>query len=220
VVAVLAVAAIVFFVSQYLGSSDSSDSSEGQLMAEGNEDRPLAAIEPAERDGYYAVYPEMVIDPSKDYEAVIRTEKGDIRLRLFSDAAPLTVNNFVYLANQGFYDDTIFHRVLEGFMAQGGDPTGSGRGGPGYEFEDEVDNDLVFDRPGILAMANRGPATNGSGFFITFAPTPHLNGAHTIYGEVVEGEEVLNSLTFVEPGVPAADGQQPDVITRIDIIER
>jgi cyclophilin family peptidyl-prolyl cis-trans isomerase len=141
----------------------------------------------------------MEIDPSKSYEAVFVTEIGDFRVRLFPDKAPVTVNNFVFLANQGYYDNTTFHRVLAGFMAQGGDPTGTGAGDPGYMFEDEFDPDLQFDRAGLLAMANRGPNTNGGQFFITFTPTPHLNGLHTIFGEVVEGAEVLGSLRLRDP---------------------
>lgn len=178
------------------------------------DDRPLADIPPAERIGYYAEYPEMVINSDQEYEALIKTEKGDIRLRLFGDQAPLAVNNFVFLARQGFYDSLTFHRVIEDFMAQGGDPTGQGFGGPGYQFADETDNELQFDRPGLLAMANSGPDTNGSQFFITYVPTPHLNGLHTIFGELIEGEEVLNSLSPVQPG---GDG---DLIERVDIIEQ
>jgi cyclophilin family peptidyl-prolyl cis-trans isomerase len=178
---------------------------------------PLADLEPIERFAYYDQAPEMVIDPEKAYEALILTEKGDIRLRLFAEESPLTVNNFVYLAREGFYDGTIFHRVIQDFMAQGGDPTGTGAGGPGYQFADEVDTGLVFDRPGLLAMANSGPNTNGSQFFITYVPTPHLNGLHTIFGEIVEGDEVLDSLTFVQPG--SAPTPQGDVIERIVIIE-
>jgi cyclophilin family peptidyl-prolyl cis-trans isomerase len=155
----------------------------------------------------------MVVDTAKEYEAILKTEKGDIRLRLFADQAPLAVNNFVFLAKQGFYDGLTFHRVIEDFMAQGGDPTGQGFGGPGYQFTDETDNELSFDRPGLLAMANSGPNTNGSQFFITYVPTPHLDGLHTIFGELIEGEEVLNSLSLVQPG---DDG---DVIVRVDIVE-
>ena len=189
-------------------------------MLEGNgtlmeSDRPLADMDPAARTNYYSEYPEMVIDPEHEYEAVIRTEKGDMRVNLFAEEAPKTVNNFVFLANQGFYDGVVFHRVLEGFMAQGGDPGGSGRGGPGYQFEDETDNGLTFDRAGLLAMANAGPNTNGSQFFITFVPTPHLNGAHTIFGEVVEGNEVLSQITRRQPGAATP----ADVIERIDIYE-
>ncbi|RMG93284.1 MAG: peptidylprolyl isomerase [Chloroflexi bacterium] len=160
----------------------------------------------------------MIIDTNKEYEAIIRTEKGDMRFRLFDDDAPLTVNNFVFLATQGFYDNTTFHRVLANFMAQGGDPTGLGNGGPGYQFEDETDNGLVFDRRGLLAMANAGPNTNGSQFFITFAPTPWLDGNHTIFGELIEGDEVLSSITLRDPQLfPATPG---DTIVRIDIIEK
>ena len=176
--------------------------------------RPLEDVEPADRNEYFSEYPEMVIDPSRSYEATIRTAKGDIGLRLFAEDAPLTVNNFVYLANQGFYDGLTFHRVIEDFMAQGGDPTGFGSGGPGYSFVDETDNNLRFDRPGLLAMANSGPSTNGSQFFITFIPTPHLDGLHTIFGEVTAGEDVLNSLSIVQPG------EVGDVIERIDIVEK
>ena len=159
----------------------------------------------------------MQIDPSRSYEAVFKTELGDIRVRLFADQAPVTVNNFVFLARQGYYDNTTFHRVLPGFMAQGGDPTGTGAGGPGYNFEDEFSADLQFVRPGLLAMANRGPDTNGGQFFITYAPTPHLNGLHTIFGEVVEGTEVLNGLTPRDPqGNPDYQG---DTLVSVEIIE-
>lgn len=167
-------------------------------------DRPLAAFEPVDRNDYFNEPPAMEIDPSKFYYATLATEKGDIKVQLFADRAPMTVNNFVYLANQGFYDDTTFHRVLDGFMAQAGDPTGTGAGGPGYQFPDEFAPGLVFDRPGLLAMANAGPGTNGSQFFITFAPTDWLNGGHTIFGEVIEGSEVLSELTRRDPG------QNPD----------
>ena len=143
--------------------------------------------------------PPMQIDPAKSYDAVFTTEAGEFTVHLFADKAPVTVNNFVFLARQGFYDNTTFHRVLPGFMAQGGDPTGTGSGGPGYSFEDEFDPQLQFDRPGLLAMANRGPDTNGSQFFITYAPEPHLNGLHTIFGEVVKGAEVVDSLTPRDP---------------------
>lgn len=160
--------------------------------------------------------PEMVIDPKKTYQAIFKTEKGDIKFELFADKAPKTVNNLVFLAREGFYDGTIFHRVIENFMAQGGDPTGSGMGGPGYKFGDEVNNGLVFDGPGILAMANAGPGTNGSQFFITFGATPWLNNKHTIYGKVVEGMDVVNSLTIRDPGRPSSDG---DLLKTVEIIE-
>ena len=156
-------------------------------------DRPLAAVDPAVRTDYYSEPPAMTIDTDKEYEAVIRmADGGEMRLSLFDDEAPITVNNFVFLANQGFYDGTTFHRVLADFMAQGGDPTGTGGGGPGYTFEDELDTGFTFDRRGLLAMANAGPGTNGSQFFITFAEASHLNGLHTIFGELIEGDAVLS----------------------------
>jgi peptidylprolyl isomerase/peptidyl-prolyl cis-trans isomerase B (cyclophilin B) len=161
--------------------------------------------------------PAMEIDPSKSYEALFKTEIGDFRVRLFPEQAPVTVNNFVFLARQGYYDNTTFHRVLPDFMAQGGDPTGTGGGGPGYTFEDEFPPELQFDRPGLLAMANRGPDTNGGQFFITSAPTPHLNGLHTIFGEVVEGAEVLRNLRPRDP--QANPDYQGDGLLSIAIIE-
>ncbi len=148
--------------------------------------------------------PPMTIDPSKKYFATIKTDVGDIRVELFADKTPKTVNNFVFLARQGFYDNTTFHRVIEDFMAQGGDPTGTGSGGPGYTFEDEIVPDLRFDEPGLLAMANRGPNTNGSQFFITFAPTPWLDTQHTIFGKVVEGMDVLPKIVRRDPQDPNA----------------
>jgi len=176
---------------------------------------PAAAVDLESRDGMYNAPPEMTIDPARFYYATIRTEKGDIKAQLFADRAPITVNNFVYLARQGFYDGTSFHRVLDGFMAQAGDPTGSGAGGPGYTFADEFYPGLVFDQSGLLAMANRGPDTNGSQFFITFAPTDWLNGLHTIFGKVIEGEEVLAQITRREPGADAPG----DIIFGVDIEE-
>jgi len=143
--------------------------------------------------------PEVTIDPNKTYTAVFRTDKGEFRVLLYANRAPKTVNNFVFLARQGFYNGTSFHRVIKDFMAQGGDPTGTGMGGPGYTFEDEFDPTLKFDGPGYLAMANSGPNTNGSQFFITFAATPWLNGEHTIFGKVTEGMDVVRSLTLRDP---------------------
>ena len=170
--------------------------------------RPLAGIAPTERNNYYSRPPEMSIDASHDYQASILTGKGEIVLDLFENKSPVAVNSFVFLARQGFYDGTTFHRVLDGFMAQAGDPTGTGSGGPGYAFEDEVRNGLSFDRPGLLAMANAGPNTNGSQFFITFAPTSHLDGKHTIFGEVVEGQDVLDSSSRCRPGCGGAGGDR------------
>ncbi len=211
----LAVAMLVigYFVWQALSPNEEVAETMTVASSPIQSDRPLAEIEPAQRNGYYDAYPEMIIDTNKSYEAVLQTEQGDIRVRLFADEAPRTVNNFVYLANQGFYDNTTFHRVIEDFMAQGGDPSGTGTGGPGYQFEDETNNGLIFDRPGLLAMANAGPNTNGSQFFITFVPTSWLNGNHTIFGEVIEGEEVLSQITRRQPGA-ATPG---DVIERIEV---
>jgi peptidylprolyl isomerase len=210
---------LVFVWQMGLGTTDTAEPPAapltGELMGEDAE-RPLADLPPAGRDGYYSQPPDMIIDPGRQYEAIIRLENGgEMRLRLFAAESPLTVNNFVFLANQGFYDGVIFHRVIPNFMAQGGDPGGTGRGGPGYMFADETDNGLVFDRPGLLAMANAGPNTNGSQFFITFAPTPHLNGGHTIFGEIVAGEDVLFDIM---PRDPLAGGPA-DVIARVDIVE-
>jgi cyclophilin family peptidyl-prolyl cis-trans isomerase len=143
--------------------------------------------------------PEMGLDLKKKYTATMSTDKGDIVLELFVDKTPLTVNNFVFLAQEGFYDGTIFHRVIPDFMAQGGDPTGTGRGGPGYRFADEFHPSLKHDRPGILSMANAGSNTNGSQFFITHIPTPHLNGKHSVFGQVVSGMDVLLSIPSRDP---------------------
>lgn len=161
--------------------------------------------------------PAMIIDPEKNYQAIFKTEKGDITIDLFADKAPKTVNNLVFLAREGFYDNTTFHRVIDGFMAQGGDPEGSGTGGPGYRFDDEFDPSLTFDKAGILAMANAGPGTNGSQFFITYGPTPHLNNRHTIYGQVVDGMDVVNALRTRDP---MRDPKPGDTLNSIEIIER
>ncbi len=143
----------------------------------------------------YAAPPEMTIDTSEEYAADIQTNQGTITVELFAEDAPITVNNFVFLARQGFYDGVIFHRVIPQFMIQGGDPTGTGGGGPGYRFQDEIISSRSFDRTGVLAMANAGPNTNGSQFFITVAPTPHLTGSHTIFGRVTAGQEIADAIS-------------------------
>ena len=143
--------------------------------------------------------PAMSIDPQKSFTAVFHTEKGDIKVRLHADKVPKTVNNFVFLARQGFYDGTTFHRVIKDFMAQGGDPTGSGSGGPGYRFADEFHPKLRHDKPGILSMANAGSGTNGSQFFITHVPTPWLDNKHSVFGDVIEGLDVLLSIPERDP---------------------
>jgi peptidyl-prolyl cis-trans isomerase B (cyclophilin B) len=136
----------------------------------------------------------MVVDPTKNYQAQFKTAKGDIVLDLFVAAAPKTVNNFVYLARDKYYDGLSFHRVIQGFMSQGGCPRGDGRGGPGYQFEDETAGNPHSHEAGTLSMANAGPNTNGSQFFICHAPQPHLNGKHTVFGKVTSGQDVVTSL--------------------------
>ena len=158
----------------------------------------------------------MVLDPEADYVADFRTNQGAFRVKLFATQTPVTVNNFVYLAQNSFYDGLIFHRIIDGFMIQGGDPTGTGGGGPGYRFQDEIVPGLVFDMPGKLAMANAGPGTNGSQFFITVASTDWLNGKHTIFGEVVEGQEVITAISRMTTGARDVPVQRV-IIESIDI---
>ncbi len=169
---------------------------------------------PRARNRMFRQPPDMIIEANTQYHAVMRTEKGDIAIRLLAREAPVTVNNFVYLSLTGYYANTMFHRVIADFMAQGGDPSGTGTGGPGYQFEDEFDPAVVFDRPGLLAMANAGPRTNGSQFFITFVPTAWLNQKHTIFGEVVAGMDVVSSIRVRDP---QRDRNPGDLIQAIDI---
>lgn len=138
--------------------------------------------------------PEMKIDPDKHYQVNMETAKGNIKLELYPQHAPKTVNNFVYLAHEGYYDGVTFHRVISNFMIQGGDPTGTGTGGPGYKFEDEVIGNPLRHEAGVISMANAGPNTNGSQFFITHSPQPHLDGKHTVFGKVIEGKDVVDSI--------------------------
>ncbi len=162
--------------------------------------------------------PAMSINPEKSYTAKLKTNHGEVTIELYAADAPVTVNSFVFLARDNFYDGVIFHRVIEGFMIQGGDPTGTGTGGPGYRFEDEIVPSLTFAEPGLLAMANAGPGTNGSQFFITVTPTPHLNGNHTIFGKVTTGYDVVLAISQVDTGPrdkPASDV----VIESVDITE-
>ncbi len=147
--------------------------------------------------------PAMVIDPKKQYSATFHTEKGDIEIKLFADKVPNTVNNFVFLSREGFYDGTIFHRVILDFMVQGGDPTGTGMGGPGYRFKDEFYPSLRHDSPGILSMANAGANTNGSQFFLTHKATPWLDNKHAVFGKITRGMDILLS-------IPSRDPQRPD----------
>ena len=169
---------------------------------------PVATVEqPADTGGeapqvsslQYAAEPEMTIDVSKQYFATVKMATGgEFVIQLYPDKAPRTVNSFVFLAREGYFNGVTFHRVLDGFMAQGGDPTGTGMGGPGYEFVNE-DSDLTFDKAGVVAMANAGRDTNGSQFFITFGPADFLNGGYTIFGQVIEGMDVVNAITRRDP---------------------
>ena len=155
----------------------------------------------------YASAPAMQIDAKKSYTATIKTDRGDIVIDLFADKTPTTVNNFVFLAKDGFYNGVKFHRVIPDFMVQTGDPEGSGRGGPGYRFGDEFHPDLRHTGPGILSMANSGPGTNGSQFFITHVKTNWLDGKHSVFGKVSEGMDVVNAI------------QQGDVMNEVVIEE-
>lgn len=163
--------------------------------------------------------PPALIDPAKQYIATLYLEKGNVVIELFADQAPLAVNSFVFLAENGWFDGVTFHRVIPGFVAQAGDPTGTGFGGPGYNFRNEVSSDLNFDRAGLVAMANAGPDTNGSQFFITYAATPTLNGSYTIFGQVISGMDVVNALTVRDPS-SGQDLPEGDEILRVTITEK
>jgi peptidyl-prolyl cis-trans isomerase B (cyclophilin B) len=155
----------------------------------------------------YPSPPQMTIDPAKKYSATLSTSRGDIVVDLFAKDAPMTVNNFVFLAREKFYDGTTFHRVIANFMIQGGDPEGSGRGGPGYRFADEFKGNPHKHNVGTLSMANAGPGTNGSQFFITHVATPHLDGKHTVFGTVTKGQDVVDAV------------RQGDMLTSVTITE-
>lgn len=161
---------------------------------------------PAVEQPQYDAPPPMAIDESKQYFATVKLAKGgEFVIQLYPDKAPITVNNFVFLAREGYYDGVTFHRVLPDFMAQGGDPTGTGGGGPGYIFQNE-DSDLTFDKAGVVAMANAGRDTNGAQFFVTFSPQEYLNGGYTIFGQVIEGMDVVLDITLRDPQ------QNPDYV--------
>jgi cyclophilin family peptidyl-prolyl cis-trans isomerase len=161
--------------------------------------------------------PQMKIDIKKKYSATFNTDKGDIVVELFADKTPNTVNNFVFLAQEGFYNGTIFHRVIADFMAQGGDPTGTGSGGPGYRFADEFHPTLRHSKPGILSMANAGPGTNGSQFFITHIPTPWLDNKHSVFGQITSGMDVLLSIPPRDPMRPEYPGVKLISVTITEI---
>lgn len=153
----------------------------------------------------YDAPPAMQIETNRTYQVTLDTDRGVIELTLYPEHAPRTVNNFVFLAGEGFYDGVTFHRVISNFMIQGGDPTGSGRGGPGYRFEDEFDGNPLRHERGVISMANAGPNTNGSQFFITHGPQPHLDNRHTVFGKVTKGQDVVDAI------------QQGDAIRRITV---
>jgi peptidyl-prolyl cis-trans isomerase B (cyclophilin B) len=155
----------------------------------------------------WAAPPAMTIDPKKQYRVTIETIRGTIELELEPQYAPKTVNNFVFLAREGFYDGVCFHRVIADFMIQGGDPTGTGRGGPGYKFADEFAGNPLKHEAHVISMANAGPNTNGSQFFITHAPQPHLNGKHAVFGKVVTGQKVVDII------------RSGDVMTKVTVSE-
>jgi len=160
--------------------------------------------------------PEDVLNPGSSYMAVLETSAGTIDIELHADRTPVTVNNFVFLALNRYYDGIVFHRVLDDFMAQTGDPTGTGTGGPGYQFEDEFDPELKHDTKGVLSMANAGPGTNGSQFFITFRDTPHLDGRHSVFGRVTDGLDVLDKLTRIDPQQPTLIVQPSDTLEQLE----
>ena len=163
--------------------------------------------------------PPFSIDPSTQYNATIHLEKGDIQIQLYADKAPLAVNSFVFLARNGWFDGVTFHRVIPGYLAQTGDPSGTGLGGPGYFFKNEISPDLEYDKPGVVGMANSGPDTNGCQFFITYAPAPNLDGGYTIFGQVLKGMDVVESLTSRDPS-QAVNLPPGDKIINVTIEEK
>ena len=179
------IAGVILIMAAFLSVSCSGE----EPKPKGEEPKPKAE-EPKPKT--YSAPPPMTIDTSKQYIATIETEKGNLVLELFASDVPVTVNNFIFLAREGFYDDTTFHRVIPDFMAQGGDPTGTGTGNPGYRFKDEFTNHTHV--AGALSMANSGPNTNGCQFFITYAPQHHLDGRHSVFGQLIQGMDVLKKL--------------------------
>jgi cyclophilin family peptidyl-prolyl cis-trans isomerase len=210
--AVLAVILIIFM------TQNSKAELQAHLPEESGNVDPMATPYLVDEKQYSSA-PPMLIDTTRKYSATFTLAKGGtFTVELYADKAPVTVNSFVFLARQGFYDGTTFHRVLEDFMAQGGDPTGTGMGNPGYKFEYE-DSGFAFDKEGVLAMANSGPktATNGSQFFITFEPAEFLDGGYTIFGQVTDGMDVVNNITRRDPETrPDFDG---DMVESVVITE-
>ena len=210
VIFLLVVAGVWFFIPKSQGQPPQNAQTNLGYGSEAGACSPFSDIPVASQ--YSA--PPLKIDASKQYFAHVKLAKGgEFVIQLYSDKAPKTVNSFVFLACKGYFNGVTFHRVLEGFMAQGGDPTGTGGGGPGYEFENE-DSDLTFDKAGVVAMANAGRDTNGSQFFITFVPTAQLNGDYTIFGQVVDGMDVVNGITRRDPDQsPSFEGDAMESVT-------
>lgn len=214
-------AAVVLLVLVLIGWSLGGGSTAATTTPEGG-DMPVTVVsEPAEAaqpelpvDGPYTEAPPMTIDANKNYTATITTPRGDIVIKLRPDLAPQTVNSFVFLAREGYYDGLTWHRVIADFMAQGGDPTGTGAGGPGYTVPGEF-SDVSFDRPGILAMARPGNDVDGNGsqFFITTAPATYLDGQYTIFGEVISGQEIVDAIPLRDPMAATEPGEQMLSIT-------
>jgi peptidylprolyl isomerase len=169
----------------------------------------VTANDPASRNGKYPAAPPMTIDAAKSYVATITTPRGDIVIQLRPDLAPQTVNSFVFLAREGYFDGVTWHRVIPGFVAQGGDPTGTGAGGPGYSIPGEFTDQVLFDRPGLVAMARTDdPNSGGSQFFITLGPTENLNNSYAIFGEVTQGLDIVNAIPARDPGSAQTPGEQ------------
>jgi peptidylprolyl isomerase len=199
----------VMLASNRPGATETASQSTTDAFSAVTTAAPAGAVPSAEKKTYSAP-PPMTIDPAKNYTATITTPRGDIVIKLRPDLAPQTVNSFVFLAREGYYDGLTWHRVLPNFMAQGGDPTGTGTGGPGYNVPAEFTDKVLFDRPGIVAMARASdPDSAGSQFFITTAPAPNLNQQYTVFGEVTQGQDIVDSIQLRDPDQnPTAPGEQ------------
>lgn len=215
ILAALAIVVVLVGVGIYLSTPPAPPEDE---QPQGASESQATPQQPTPQRARYDAPPPMTIDTSKNYTATITTPRGDIVIRLLPEIAPQTVNSFVFLAREGFYDGLTWHRVLEGFMAQGGDPTGTGTGSPGYSLPAEFTSEIMFDRPGIVAMARASdPDSAGSQFFITTAPAPFLNEQYTIFGEVVEGQEVVDGIPLRDPQNPADRSTPGEEIISITI---
>ncbi len=215
-VVILIVGGIIFLFNSSGGSDDTTLNTTTDQETDQSTNKDKGEINMNSKQ--YSSFPGKLAESERvGKKARFETNLGNFTVTLFGNKAPNTVSNFIFLAKEGFYNELTFHRAIADFMIQGGDPLGNGTGGPGYSFEDEFDSSLTFSKPGILAMANSGPNTNGSQFFITVAPTPHLNSLHTIFGEVVEGNDIVEKISKVQ--VDSSDRpSQPVVIKRIEII--